>query len=80
VEHRFLHLPTEHRVIDDLVFRNAQEECESGACLLAPFLEQCVAESVEALLDARMTSHLHMFALRRVRCCIRAGTCDCGPC
>jgi hypothetical protein len=80
MESRFPQLPIEHRAIAELVFRSAQEECAPGACPVAPFLEECVAESVEALLDARVTSHLNILALRRVRCCIRVGTCDCGPC
>jgi hypothetical protein len=80
MESRFQHLPTEYQAIAELVYRSAQEECAPGACPVAPFLERCVAESVERLLDARITSHVNIFALRRVRCCIRAGTCDCGEC
>jgi hypothetical protein len=76
----FLHLPAEHRTVAELVYRAAREECEPGACPVAPFLERCVAQAVEELLDARVTAHLPIFALRRVRCCIRAGTCDCGSC
>jgi hypothetical protein len=76
----FQHLSIEHRAVAELVLREAQEECLPGSCPVAPFLERCVAESVEGLLDARITSHLHIFALRRIRCCIRAGTCDCGDC
>jgi hypothetical protein len=76
----FRHLPTEHRTVAESVYRAAKEECEPGSCPVAPFLERCVAESVEDYLDARITSHLHIFVLRRVRCCIRAGTCDCGEC
>ncbi len=76
----FQHLPTEHRAIAELVYRAAREECAPGACPVAPFLEHCVSEAVEAFLGAPITSHIQIFALRHVRCCIRAGTCDCGPC
>jgi hypothetical protein len=80
MESPFLHLPSEHRAIAELVFRAASEECPPESCLVAPFLEKCVSDSVEAFLDVPVTSHVQIFALRHVRCCIRAGTCDCGPC
>ncbi|MCC6791599.1 MAG: hypothetical protein IT336_07945 [Thermomicrobiales bacterium] len=80
METPFQHLPVELRVVADLVYRTAREECPPDACPVAPFLAACVTESVERLEHARVTSHLPIFALRRVRCCIRAGTCDCGPC
>jgi hypothetical protein len=67
-------------MVAELVYREAQEECAPGLCPVAPFLERCVTEAVEDLLDARITSHLHVFARRRVRCCIQAATCDCGEC
>ena len=74
----FPHLPIEHRTVAETVHRAVREECEPGTCLVAPVLERCVVQAVEELLDARITSHLHIFALRRVRACIRAGTCDVG--
>ena len=80
MENRFPHLPIEHRGVAELVYRNALEECGPASCPVSPILERCVSESVESLLDARVTNHLSIFALRRVRCCIRAGTCDCGEC
>jgi hypothetical protein len=63
-----------------LVRREAEEECAPGACLVAPVLDRCVRESVSAFEASRIRSYVPLLALRRVRCCIRAGRCDCGDC
>jgi hypothetical protein len=40
-------------------------------------LDHCVREAVESLRDSHLTTFVPLLALRRVRACIRAGTCDC---
>ena len=59
-----------------LVTREAQEECRDGR--LPPLvLDSCVHEAVESLRGSHITTFVPLLALRRVRACIRAGTCDC---
>jgi hypothetical protein len=59
-----------------LVRREAAEECAHGSCPVAPILDWCVCEAVAEFADSRMTAFVPRLALRRERCCIRAGTCD----
>jgi hypothetical protein len=57
-----------------LVRRKAAEECQDDR--LPPLvLEHC--EAVESLRGSHVTTFVPLLALRRVRACIRAGTCDC---
>jgi hypothetical protein len=59
-----------------LVTREAQEECQDGG--LPPLvLDHCVREAVDSLRGSHITTFVPLLALRRVRACIRAGTCDC---
>lgn len=74
----FLELPAERRAIAMTVLRTAQSECEPERCPVEPLLAASVSESVARYADARITSHLPVLALKRVRCCIQTGTCDCG--
>ncbi len=62
------------------VTREAAEECEVGSCAIAPVLDDCVAAAVQAVWESRIKAFVPLLALRHVRCCIRAGTCDCGEC
>jgi hypothetical protein len=39
-------------------------------------LDRCVEEAVAGLAGSRVTTYVPLLALRRVRGCIRAGTCD----
>jgi len=64
----------------ELVGRVAVEECPGEQCLIAPFLAECVRDSVARFGGARIPGFVPLLALRRVRCCIRSGTCDCGVC
>jgi hypothetical protein len=59
-----------------LVVREATEECEPEACLLHPVLESCAREAVATLWDSPIKSFVPLLALRRVRACIRAGSCN----
>ena len=58
------------------VKREAAQECPPDGCVLAPTLDRCVRESVSALWSSRVKTFVPLLALRRVRCCIRAGSCD----
>ena len=68
-------VPTEIDLIVALVKREAAEECAPGTCPIAPVLERCVRDSVAELWDSRIKTYVPLLALRRVRGCIRAGTC-----
>lgn len=72
--------PTSQQAVINRVKREAAEECETGSCAVAPVLDDCVAAAVRALWGSRVKAFVPLLALRHVRCCIRAGTCDCGEC
>jgi hypothetical protein len=68
--------PSDQESIVALVRREAEEECREGR-LRPQVLDQCVREAVESLHDSHLTTFVPLLALRRVRACIHAGTCDC---
>lgn len=72
--------PTSQQAVIDRVRREAREECEPGSCAVAAVLDACVESAVLALWGSRIKVFVPLLALRQVRCCIRAGTCDCGEC
>ena len=68
--------PNDQESTVTLVTREAQEECQDDR--LTPLvLDSCVREAVESLRASHITTFVPLLALRRVRTCIRAGTCDC---
>lgn len=67
-------------VIAAWVARAALDERGNASNPVYLELEGCVVEAVAALRNSRVTAFVPLLALRRVRCCIRAGTCDRGPC
>lgn len=72
----FAPVPNDQDSIVALVTREAAEECRDDQ--LSPLvLDHCVREAVESLRDSHLTTFVPLLALRRVRACIRAGTCDC---
>lgn len=56
--------------------RRAAEECPDGQ-LSVEALDRCVADTVVELWESEVRTFVSLLALRRVRCCIRAGTCAC---
>ena len=58
------------------VSRRADEECAGDSCRIGPQLDACVRDAVDAVWDGRVKTFVPVLALRRVRACIRAGTCD----
>ena len=63
-----------------IVTRGALEECGPDGCPINAVLDACVHEAVTRVWDSVVPTFVPLLALRRVRCCIRAGTCDCGDC
>ena len=75
-ENPFAEVPADPEAVVALVWRAAAEECPPGVCPVAPVLDRCVRESVAAFGASRVRTFVPLPALRRVRSCIRAGTCD----
>ena len=59
----------------DLVRREARDECVDDR-LPAPVLDACVSDAVARLWESRIKTFVPLLTLRRVRRCIRTGTCD----
>ncbi len=57
------------------VKREAAEECPADHAVF-PILDQCAREAVTAYWESRIKSFVPLLALRRVRCCIRDGSCE----
>ncbi|MDP9368820.1 MAG: hypothetical protein M3Q03_11185 [Chloroflexota bacterium] len=70
----FAQAPKDMPAVIDLVRREAREECLDDR-LPAPVLDRCVRDAVAAMWDSRIKTFVPLLALRRVRGCIRAGTC-----
>jgi hypothetical protein len=68
--------PTDQESLVALITREAAEEWQAAG--LSPvILEPCVREAVESLRESQVTTFVPLLALRQVRACLRAGTCDC---
>jgi hypothetical protein len=76
MDNPFAQQTSDPRAIVARVLREASEECPPGGCPIAPMLDRCVEEAVAGLAGSRVTTYVPLLALRRVRSCIRAGTCD----
>ena len=72
----FAAVPSDPEAIVALVRREAAEECLDDQ-LSPPELDRCVRDAVEGLWDSRSKTFVPLLALRRVRCCVRARTCEC---
>jgi hypothetical protein len=76
MDNHFAHVPTDAESPIAVVMRQAEEECLDDQ--LPPLaLDRCVREAVVGLRGSRITTYVPLLALRRVRCCVRARTCDC---
>jgi hypothetical protein len=80
IDNPFARVPSDVDSIVQLVKRGAKEECAPGACLVYPALDACARDAVEAYWDSRIKTFVPLLALRRVRACIRAGTCELAEC
>lgn len=57
--------------------RFAREECPAEFCPIESELIRCVDESVNAAAqNTRISTHIPILAMKRVRECIQAGTCN----
>ena len=45
-----------------------------------PELDACVTDAVTSLSSGTIGGFVPLLAIRHVRCCIQAGSCDCGAC
>lgn len=61
------------------VLRSVRADSDSVR-LPGTMLEGCAREAVARLWDCPVKIYVPLLALRRVRCCVRAGCCDCGDC
>lgn len=75
MDNYFAAVPAERATVIDLVKREASEECPDSQFLCTE-LDRCVHDAVESLWDSRVKTFVPLLALRRVRSCIHAGTCD----
>ncbi len=76
MDNYFAQVPSDPENIVALVMREAEEEWRDQQ-LPAPMLDRCAREAVDVLWDSQVKTFVPLFALRRVRSCVRAGTCDC---
>lgn len=67
--------PKDPAAIVALVRQQTVHEWEDGG-LPPDLLDRCVHDAVAAVTDGRVGTFTAVLALRRVRGCIRAGTCD----
>lgn len=72
----FAHVPSDVQGVVAAVKRQAEEECLDDQ-LPPPVLDGCAREAVEVLWGSRIMTFVPLLALRRVRCSVRARTCDC---
>ena len=68
--------PTDPDAVRLLVRNQVSQEWTDGG-LPPQLLDRCVGDAVAAVSSGRVTTFATVLALRRVRSCIRAGTCDC---
>lgn len=61
------------------VLRQARDEC-GPEHVLAADLDACARAAVFRFRTSTVPTYVPLLALRQVRCCIRAGTCNCGEC
>jgi hypothetical protein len=71
----FAQIPGNQEAIVAQVAREAEEEWHTGR-LPAYVLDPCVREAVDTLWASEIKTFVPLLALRRVRACLRAGTCD----
>lgn len=75
MDNAFAEVPSDPEAIVALVKREAEEECLDDQ--LTPLvLDRCVRDAVAGLWDSDVKTFVPLLALRAVRGCVRAGTCD----
>lgn len=71
----FAQISSDPESIVALVTREAAEEWRDEH-LPPPLLDRCAREAVNGLWVSQIKTFVPLLALRRVRSCVRAGTCD----
>ena len=71
----FARVPADAETVINVVKRAVEEACLDDH-LSPPALDRCVHQAVDGLWDSRIRTFVPLLALRRVRCCVRARTCD----
>lgn len=79
VDHGIASVDDSREAVIRLIRREAAEECPPEMPW-APWLDRCVDDAVNQLWDSPIKTFVPLLAWRHVRCCIRAGSCDCGEC
>jgi hypothetical protein len=73
-------VPNDLERVVALVTRESREGCAPDVCLIDPMLDESTSDAVANFWNSRIKTFVPLLALRRVRCCIRAGDCSCGLC
>jgi hypothetical protein len=76
INNPFEKVPDDLESVVAIIKREAVEECEAGSCPVFWALDDCTRDAVSTLWDSRVKTFVPLLALRRVRSCIRAGTCE----
>lgn len=71
--------PGSRQAVIQSVRREAAKECPPELAG-APWIDRCVDDVVTELWENPVKSFVPLLAMRHVRCCIQAGSCDCGEC
>jgi hypothetical protein len=75
MDNPFAEVPDDPEIIVAQIRREAEEEWRAGHLAL-PDLDRCVREAVDMLWESEVRTFVPLLALRRVRSCIQAGTCN----
>lgn len=76
MERHLATIPSDAEAVISLVKRAAAEECAPDGCRVFPSLDACARDAVNGLRGSRIKTFVPLLALRRVRSCIRVGSCD----
>ncbi len=76
MDNAFAAVPSDGEAIVALVRREAEEDCLDNQ-LSPAALDRCVRDAVGVFWESRIKTFVPLLALRRVRCCVRARTCEC---
>jgi hypothetical protein len=75
MDNYFAQVPDDRESIVTLVMREVEEEWRDEQLSFLS-LDHCVREAVDILWQSEVKTFVPLLALRRVRSCIRAGTCN----
>jgi hypothetical protein len=76
IDNPFSKVPDDPESVVAIVKREAVEECANDACPIFWALDDCTRDAVSSYWGSRVKTFVPLLALRRVRSCIKAGTCE----